>query len=90
MLDNYPNLFLGRGEMEFREALYHIRNTIFCYQLEWDFREKSFTVQSPRVSRILVCGNAGIGKSTLINKVFGSDVVSRTQSLLSAKSVTNN
>lgn len=26
--------------------------------------------------RVLVCGRAGVGKSTLINKVFGSIVVS--------------
>jgi GTPase SAR1 family protein len=25
--------------------------------------------------RILVCGNNGIGKSTLINKIFGAEVV---------------
>lgn len=31
--------------------------------------------------RVLVCGRAGVGKSTLINKVFGSTVVSTTMVL---------
>lgn len=31
--------------------------------------------------RVLVCGRAGVGKSTLINKVFGSIVVSKVMSL---------
>lgn len=29
--------------------------------------------------RILVCGNAGVGKSTIINRVFGIDVVSSSR-----------
>lgn len=36
--------------------------------------------------RILVCGNSGVGKSTLINKVFGVDATN--VSTLSPKVVT--
>lgn len=36
--------------------------------------------------RILVCGNSGVGKSTLINKVFGVDAMN--VSILIAESVT--
>lgn len=32
---------------------------------------------NPGAIRVLVCGNTGVGKSTLINKTFGVDVVSQ-------------
>ena len=37
---------------------------------------KRVEVDDPSSIRILVCGNTGVGKSTLINQVFGVDVVS--------------
>ena len=33
-------------------------------------------IEEPGAIRILVCGNTGVGKSTLINEVFGAEVVS--------------
>lgn len=35
---------------------------------------------SPTLStfRILICGNAGVGKSTLLNRVFGTEMVGTT------------
>jgi predicted GTPase len=38
----------------------------------WNEREIG-EPNKPPVMRILVCGNTGVGKSTLINKVFGVD-----------------
>lgn len=35
---------------------------------------------NPGAIRVLVCGNTGVGKSTLINNIFGVDVVSRRRS----------
>ncbi|KAL8691021.1 MAG: hypothetical protein Q9224_004268 [Gallowayella concinna] len=34
--------------------------------------EKRMTIEAPGAIRILVCGNSGVGKSTLINEVFGA------------------
>lgn len=36
--------------------------------------------------RILVCGNTGVGKSTLINQVFGVDVDNQVVSSLRSQS----
>ena len=33
-------------------------------------------IEQVSAMRILVCGNSGVGKSTLINRVFGVQVVS--------------
>ena len=35
-------------------------------------------IEEPGAIRILVCGNTGVGKSTLINEVFGVEVVRPT------------
>jgi predicted GTPase len=39
----------------------------------WNDREVTVPKELGAI-RILVCGNAGIGKSTLINKIFGVEV----------------
>ena len=40
----------------------------------WGERE-TVDIEEPGAIRILVCGNTGVGKSTLINEVFGVEVV---------------
>ena len=45
------------------------------YQAFWNGRDP-VEVQELRSLRILVCGITGIGKSTLINRIFGVEVVS--------------
>ena len=42
--------------------------------------------EEPRKIRVLVCGNSGVGKSTLINRIFG---VSRSNEVVS-KLLTSN
>ena len=37
--------------------------------------EEEDDLADPGAIRVLVCGNTGVGKSTLINKTFGVDVV---------------
>jgi predicted GTPase len=39
----------------------------------WNLREEAVPDELPAM-RILVCGNTGVGKSELINKVFGVEV----------------
>ena len=46
----------------------------------WEHGKDETPVQLDAV-RVLVCGNNGIGKSTLINKVFGFEIVSLPQRL---------
>lgn len=46
-------------------------NTGFWLDAEEDEEDPS----NPGAIRVLVCGNTGVGKSTLINKTFGVDVV---------------
>ena len=42
----------------------------------WQSDEEIVDPQRPGTIRVLVCGNTGVGKSTLINKVFGVEAVS--------------
>lgn len=60
--------------------------TLDPWTVERVFRRGDF--KELKAFRILVCGRAGIGKSTLINRVFGKDMVcslttKTTDSLLS-------
>jgi predicted GTPase len=41
----------------------------------WNEREV-VTIDEPAAVCILVCGNCGVGKSSLVNTVFGVEVVS--------------
>ena len=46
---------------------------------------KTLEIEELRNIRILVCGNTGVGKSTLINKVFGVSGSDEVVSLLYKK-----
>lgn len=39
-------------------------------------------IEDPAAIRILVCGNCGVGKSTLVNEIFGVEVVRLNRALL--------
>ena len=61
--------------MPFRDRIEELRPFTLPESVFWG-DEKIVTIEDPAATRILVLGNAGIGKSTLINKVFGAEVVS--------------
>lgn len=78
--DVYPRLGISKelkqiasDLAEYRKCNYVLRATLDPWVLERQFRGADFERKD---FRILICGRAGIGKSTLINKVFGEDLVS--------------
>lgn len=75
IFDEYSNVFLNSRDFPFRNRNEEIRQTILPENGFWD-DGKIVSIEDPAATRILVLGNAGIGKSTLINKVFGAEVVS--------------
>ena len=68
-------MFLNFRDLPFRNRIEELRQTMLLENGFWD-DEKIVSIEDPAATRILVLGNAGIGKSTLINKVFGAEVVS--------------
>jgi uncharacterized protein (DUF2235 family) len=80
LLDEHINVALETKELKLQRYLADYRermlgskdgitNTGF-----WLDEDKDDSLD-PGAIRVLVCGNTGVGKSTLINKVFGVDVV---------------
>lgn len=55
--------------MMFRNKVIVDKSAIF-----WEHGKDEIPLQLDAV-RILVCGNNGVGKSTLINNVFGEEIV---------------
>ena len=75
--------------MIFDECNHILLNSIelaFCYEIQksrslflpevtfWESRDDAIDMEAFPI-RILVIGNTGVGKSTLINKVFGTELV---------------
>ncbi|KAL9057437.1 MAG: hypothetical protein Q9206_002350 [Seirophora lacunosa] len=72
ILDVFSTLFLSSEARSFRNRIEGFRDTILTKDVFWE--EKAIIDDAkPGAIRILVCGNTGIGKSTLINEVFGAE-----------------
>lgn len=67
-------MFLDSKALSFRNDIEEFRNIVLTKEPFWHEREP-VTIEEPGAIRILVYGNAGVGKSTLINKIFGKEVV---------------
>ena len=74
--DHYPHIRLGQRLGSFNKQLQMHREKHGFRFIEakqmWPRQEDLLPYQMDH-ARILVCGENGIGKSTLINKVFGID-----------------
>jgi len=78
LLETYPRL----GKPSLRDSvkpffweLESFRQDLQCVDSKMDpwLAERHFNTNFPNF-RILICGNAGVGKSTLLNRVFGSQM----------------
>ena len=67
-------MFLDSKALSFRKDTEEFRSTVLTKDVFWDERE-TVHIEEPGAIRILVCGNTGVGKSTLINEIFGVEVV---------------
>ncbi len=75
IFDENGNVFLNSKTLAFRNDIEKLRSTVITKDdVFWSEREV-VDIQEPGSIRILVCGNTGVGKSTLINEVFGAEVV---------------
>lgn len=75
IFDENGNVFLDSKTLAFRNDIEKLRSTVITKDdVFWSEREV-VDIQEPGSIRILVCGNTGVGKSTLINEVFGAEVV---------------
>ena len=68
-------MFLNSKNLTYRADIEKLRPTMLPEDGFWIERE-TISIEDPGAIRILVCGNSGIGKSTLINEVFGTELVS--------------
>lgn len=67
-------MFLNSRVLPFRANIEELRGTILTKEGFWNDRD-IVSIEGPEAFRILVCGNTGTGKSTLINEVFGAELV---------------
>ena len=79
LADTYPRLGIETALKRHTADIYAFRNSKLQLKerdpwlLDTYFHIDDFTMA--KAFRILVCGQTGIGKSTLINNVFGIDLV---------------
>lgn len=66
-------MFLDSEALSFRNDIEMLRSTVLTKDIFWGEKE-TLDIEEPGAVRILVCGSTGVGKSTLINEVFGAEV----------------
>ena len=82
LLDEHVNVALETKEIKLQRNIEDWREKMLGPQDEgantgfWLDVEEEDNSANPGAIRVLVCGNTGVGKSTLINRTFGVDVVS--------------
>jgi hypothetical protein len=81
LLDEHTNISLEMRELKLQRNLEEWRAKMLGSQDGvintgfWLDRDDDDAVFDPGAIRVLVCGNTGVGKSTLINKTFGVEAV---------------
>ncbi|KAI4127533.1 MAG: hypothetical protein LQ341_006781, partial [Variospora aurantia] len=73
VFDEHNTLFLASNALSFRNRIEQLRDTTLTKDVFWEEKEIVDNTERGAI-RILVCGNTGVGKSTLINEVFGSEL----------------
>ncbi|KAL8790123.1 MAG: hypothetical protein Q9213_000825 [Squamulea squamosa] len=74
IFDEYRNVSLESRSLPFRYEIEEERSKVLTTEdVFWTQREQ-IAIEAPGAIRILVCGNTGVGKSTLINEVFGAEM----------------
>ena len=76
LLDVYDFVYIHQRALSFSKQLLEFRSRI---DIPYDSHFWEGYVEVPnamRKLRVLVCGEKGVGKSTMINGVFGQEVVS--------------
>ena len=83
LLDDHVSVALESKEIKLQRHLEDYRDKMLGFNA-YGFPNPGFWLDdddddspNPGAIRVLVCGNTGVGKSTLINKTFGVDVVCR-------------
>lgn len=73
LLETYPRLGIKKALKGLEAYLQNFRNCHLIGNDPW-IRTREYTVDM-QSCRILICGDTGVGKSTLLNRVFGIDLV---------------
>lgn len=80
LLDRHPNLYEQARFKSLKTELSDFRDNYLLQDGEtlppW-LEGMELQASGVKAFRILVCGKTGVGKSTLINKVFGLEMVRR-------------
>jgi len=80
VFDEYFNVLLDSKDLTYRKDIEQWRSKILSASADEFWHDDEVRdIERPESIRILVCGNVGVGKSTLINKVFGVKVVSSSR-----------
>ncbi|KAL8974701.1 MAG: hypothetical protein Q9197_001070 [Variospora fuerteventurae] len=78
VFDEHNTLFLASNNISFRNRIEQLRDTTLTKDVFWEEKEIVDNTE-PGAIRILVCGNTGVGKSTLINEVFGAELTAASE-----------